>query len=198
MHEESQPMDRVSGSHNGRRDRPRNRRDSAERGAVVVEFALIAPLLILLVLGVATAGITYSRANGLSNAVREGARFGATADASAPVAAAWADNVISSVRGSQFDDPASETSVCVQIWRVGVGPIANTSKCSLPPGAPTLSAPTTAAARPAVPSGATGCVVRIIASRRLIIDTGFKRMRPVYVAASVSRYERKDKVSECK
>ena len=52
-----------------------------ERGAVAVEFALVLPLLVMLLLGIATTGLSYTHAIGVTNAVREGARFGATADA---------------------------------------------------------------------------------------------------------------------
>lgn len=49
------------------------------RGAVAVEFALILPLLAMLLLGIFTFGLTYSNHLGLTNTVREGARLGATA-----------------------------------------------------------------------------------------------------------------------
>jgi len=46
-----------------------------ERGASAVEFALVAPLLILLVFGIVEFGITYNRVQGLHAAAREGARL---------------------------------------------------------------------------------------------------------------------------
>jgi Flp pilus assembly protein TadG len=45
-----------------------------ERGASAVEFALIAPILILLVFGIVQFAITYNRVQGLHAAAREGAR----------------------------------------------------------------------------------------------------------------------------
>jgi hypothetical protein len=48
---------------------------SRERGASAVEFALVAPLLILLVFGIVEFGITYNRQQGLHAAAREGARI---------------------------------------------------------------------------------------------------------------------------
>src|ERR1700682_98490 len=54
------------------------RNGSGERGQSMVEFALVAPLLLLLVVG----GLDFSRAflvhNALTNSVREGARYGIT------------------------------------------------------------------------------------------------------------------------
>jgi Flp pilus assembly protein TadG len=48
---------------------------SRERGASAVEFALVAPLLILLVFGIVEFSITYNRQQGLHAAAREGARI---------------------------------------------------------------------------------------------------------------------------
>jgi Flp pilus assembly protein TadG len=56
--------------------RPRHRR--SERGAVFLEFALVLPLLMSLVLGIYTGGQAYTNKIGLVEAVREGARYGAS------------------------------------------------------------------------------------------------------------------------
>jgi Flp pilus assembly protein TadG len=53
------------------------RRAVDERGAVLVEFALIAPILILLVAGTIQFGIIYSQYQVLQGAAREGARCAA-------------------------------------------------------------------------------------------------------------------------
>lgn len=174
-------------------------RARAESGAAAVEFALVVPLLIMLLLGTISSGLSYSHSVGQNNAVREGSRFGATADASSAVASAWGDNVIQRVRDTQFDDPAPlKTTICVQLWKVGTGAIASTGKCSTPAGAPTLTLPLTATARPAVPANSTGtCVVRVLAARRFTINIGLARWDPVDVTSSVARYERKDKVAAC-
>lgn len=50
--------------------------DGSERGASLVEFALIMPLLFLLLLGTITGGLTLSRHNSTRNAVREATRYG--------------------------------------------------------------------------------------------------------------------------
>src|SRR4051812_20754999 len=117
---------------NGTRNR-RHRRDGT--GAAAVEFALVVPVLAMLLFGIITAGLSYSQALGLTNSVREGARFGSSSDASAAVAAQWADDVIARVRQTQFDDPNAASQVCVQLWKVGTGAIANTGKCSATGGA---------------------------------------------------------------
>lgn len=48
-----------------------------ERGAAAVEFALMVPILILLIFGIAWFGIGYNRKQGLQAAAREGARLAA-------------------------------------------------------------------------------------------------------------------------
>ncbi|MDQ0031397.1 TadE/TadG family type IV pilus assembly protein [Arthrobacter bambusae] len=47
---------------------------SSERGAVAVEFAILAPLLIMLLLGIMEFGRAYNVQVSLSNAAREGVR----------------------------------------------------------------------------------------------------------------------------
>ena len=167
-----------------------------ECGAVAVEFALVLPVLVILLLGITTSGISYSHAIGATNAVREGSRFGATADAGVP--ATWAADVIKRVRGTQFDDPTSETAVCVQLWKKGSGSLAGS--CSQGTVQPNLTLPTTETASPAVPAGlATGaCVVRVIAARNFTINIAVApAWNRVNVATSVARYERTDKVASC-
>ncbi len=51
-------------------------RRASERGAVAVEFAFIMPVLFALVFGIVAFGILFSQHLALSNAAREGARFG--------------------------------------------------------------------------------------------------------------------------
>ena len=92
-------------------------RRPCERGAVAVEFALVLPLLAMLLLGTVTAGLAYSESIGLTNAVREGARFGATTVESGT----WGTDVVARTRALQFDDGATppETTLCVELRKVG-------------------------------------------------------------------------------
>jgi Flp pilus assembly protein TadG len=52
------------------------RRGGGERGASLVEFALILPVFMMLVLGMFSGGIAYNRQIALRQAAREGARYG--------------------------------------------------------------------------------------------------------------------------
>lgn len=67
----------------------------SERGAIAAEFAIILPLLLLLVLGMVQLGLTYQRQEAVHAAAREGARVASlpsttTADACARSEAALA------------------------------------------------------------------------------------------------------------
>jgi Flp pilus assembly protein TadG len=159
--------------------RARSSRSRSQRGAAAVEFALVVPILVMLLFGITTAGLSYSHAIGVTNAVREGARFGATAATNA----SWASDVVSRVRATQFDDstdPAlSTTAVCVQLYKVGTGPsaIAGTSTCSTSVHTPPLDT----ASAPSVTGIASGtCVVRTWAARyfqiSLVVDSGSRQL----------------------
>ncbi|MBM3673586.1 MAG: pilus assembly protein [Actinobacteria bacterium] len=52
-------------------------RARGDQGAAAIEFALVLPVLILLVFGIASFGIGYNRKQGLQAAAREGARLAA-------------------------------------------------------------------------------------------------------------------------
>lgn len=177
-------------------------RKRSEHGAVAVEFALVLPILIMLLLGITTAGVSYAHALGVTNAVREGARFGATTDATS---ATWADDVIKRVRATQFDDdtdPATaDTAICVQLWKAGSGELLY--KCHQGDGSvsPALNRPMTFDAKPEVPDGlpADTCVVRVIAARNFTISTGvLPTWNRTAVSYAVARYERMDKYTTCK
>lgn len=66
----------------GRKEAPVGRwaalHDHSERGAQLVEFALILPILMALLLGIVTGGIAFSHNLSIDNAARETARYGAT------------------------------------------------------------------------------------------------------------------------
>ena len=50
---------------------------SEERGAALVEFALVVPFLMIMMCAIIDFGLMLHRINNLNSAVREGARFGA-------------------------------------------------------------------------------------------------------------------------
>lgn len=79
------------------------RRD--ERGAALVEFAVVLPILVLFVFGIVQFGLAYSARVELTNAVREGARTAAIGRSACPPAspepATFLDDcVVASTRGA--------------------------------------------------------------------------------------------------
>jgi Flp pilus assembly protein TadG len=61
-----------------RRYRRQGRTFAAERGTAVVEFAIVLPVLAMLIMGIFTGGFAYNNKQQITLAAREGARFGAT------------------------------------------------------------------------------------------------------------------------
>lgn len=56
------------------------RRMSARRGIVLIEIAVMMPLLLMLILGCLEYGWMFLKSQQITNAARQGARIGATAD----------------------------------------------------------------------------------------------------------------------
>lgn len=171
-----------------RRARMAGMRARGEGGAVAVEFALIVPVLVMLLLGMVTAGVTYSRGISMTNAVREGARFGAVGDSSSTT---WASDTISRIRVTQIDDSSSDTAICVQLWKQGTGEVK--VLCSQGNGSVSPALATADAAFPAVPTGLTTgtCVVRVLAARNYQVTLGiFPALKGTMKRGSVARYER--------
>lgn len=104
-----------------------------ERGAAAVEFALVAPLLLLLVLGIISYGYMLSFRQGLSQAAAEGARAAAVAPAGAAreeiaesaVADALGVKCGSSYLACSVSTPATCSADCLEVtltYRYGEDP----------------------------------------------------------------------------
>ena len=115
------------------------RRHRDDRGAAAVEFALVVPILLMLLFGVVTTAMTYSDHLSATNAVREGARYGAAADVSS---SAWATSVRDRVKQTYFNAGATVTDaqICVQLVKADGSTAAgqwNGGSCGTAPDAPT-------------------------------------------------------------
>lgn len=51
---------------------------TSERGAALLEFVVVLPVLLSILMGIVTSGAALNRSNSINNAARESARFGAT------------------------------------------------------------------------------------------------------------------------
>ncbi|HEV2809231.1 MAG TPA: TadE family protein [Acidimicrobiales bacterium] len=156
----------------------RQHRKAGERGAAMVEFALLLPLVMSLLLGIVTGGHAYFQKISIVDAAREGARYGASLkyDAASGGLATWEANVkerVVQLSGGQL----SAANVCVQL----VTPTGANLQCGVgdPPGSasdPTLLAP----AR----------LVKVSATKVATIETIFFTSNPTLSAKVVARYER--------
>ena len=97
-----------------------------EVGASAVEFALVAPLLIALLIGITTAGLTWNRSVSMNESVREGSRFGATTLSSA----SWGNLVRDRVVALSADG-LTTGQVCASLMKgPGLTPV-QTSTCTI-------------------------------------------------------------------
>lgn len=155
------------------------RRRSRERGASLVEFALLAPLLFALLLGMITGGLALSAKNSMTNAVREGGRLGATLPEGSDWSTDWATDVRSQVVELAGGDLEAD-EVCVQMLKVGTGTLGQICHSSI-----TSLAPTTPAT-----ASAGSCVVKVWARRGADLNVIFFSRELTLDAQAVGLYER--------
>lgn len=94
---------------------PMKRRD---RGASLVEFALILPVFVMLLFGMITGGLALNEKQQMTHATREGARYAATVPQgqtfNAPITD-WADAVESVLRDRSVEVLGAADDVCVSL-----------------------------------------------------------------------------------
>jgi hypothetical protein len=91
---------------------------SDDRGASLVEFALVAPILFSLILFLSTGAIAFNRQMSLNHASEEGARYGAVIPPNQTFdSGTWATNVRDLViqRAGGDLDPSTDATVCVSL-----------------------------------------------------------------------------------
>lgn len=164
------------------------RSGSRERGASLVEFALILPVFVVLIFGMITGGIALSQQNSVKNAVREASRFAAVSDTGTTAAEieAYLDGVIQQVEASATGDLSNSVDgkrICAAFTSDGATFISRTKVGSATPV-----------------SGATSCYAdglgtsrsrtQVVAERKAEIGAIFFEVPIDLSARSVSRYER--------
>jgi hypothetical protein len=159
------------------------RQADSERGTAMVEFALVLPLLMSLVLGLVTGGSAYNRKISMTNAVREGSRFAATL--SGPTATGWAADVQTRTAELATGDLSATSQVCVQLIKNGSVVVSGGYTYAA------LGSGCSAITPPAVSAAATDCVVKVWAAR-----VGQDKLQVIFfssnltlTAKSVARYE---------
>ena len=166
--------------------RCRPRRATGDEGAALVEFAIIMPLVFALFLGMFTGGISLSRRNSMTNAVREGARLGATL----PEDGAW----VAAVQGRVVQLAAGDLTsaqVCVQLVQKSDTSADIIRKSLLPAGCSGVTPPTLTG----VAEGE--CAVRVWASRTTVLQVVFFSQTITLDADAIGRYERSGVPATC-
>lgn len=96
-----------------------------EDGAALVEFSLVLPIIVILMVGSVSTGFALNRTNSLNNAAREGARFGATLPADNMVQ--WLNSVADVAEDSatgDLDDGVDGRTICVAyVYPSGAAPV---------------------------------------------------------------------------
>jgi Flp pilus assembly protein TadG len=144
-----------------------------EQGAVFLEFALVLPLLMSLVLGIFTGGAAYTNKIGLVEAVREGARYGASLPMGTGTDAltTWKDRVRNRVVDASGGDVAAG-DVCVEFVLPTGGTICG------------LADPAGASNEPSVH------LVKVSATRGAKMEFFFFTKNTTMLGKLVARYER--------
>ena len=151
-----------------------------ERGAAALEFALVVPFLLMLLLGTVTSALVYSNHLSATNAVREAARYGASSDAT--VGATWATSVQTRVQQVYFGvngAPPTDAQICVDLVSAAGAVLASDGG-------------TNCGSQPSLPSGmATGsCAVRVWMSHPERIQLAVTDLNLTIEADSVAYYGR--------
>jgi hypothetical protein len=142
-----------------------------------VEFALVLPLLVMLMLGIVTFGHAFDDKLSLTNGVREGSRFGA----SLPSHTGWQTEVVDRTRQLLFSSGTPAGLVICASLVDSTDTDVYASSCSLPAGS-----------EPPLPEGVEegGCVVKVWARRPARLDILLAQWDIDLTAQSVSLYER--------
>lgn len=166
-------------------------RRRTDQGTAAVEFALVFPLLIMLLIGMVTTGLVYFDHSSATNAVREAARYGAAADATTP--ATWSTSVRERLKQTYFNatSSAADDQICVDLVRADATGVITTVAGSAVTGANCGTAPT-----PPTTMAAGSCAVRVWLRKPEKIDlVVFPRMNFNIGAAAVAYYGRTVKAS---
>jgi Flp pilus assembly protein TadG len=96
----------------------RHKKLRGERGQTMTEFAIVLPIFLLLLLGIAQLGIAFNHYIQLTDATRAGARFGAPLDCSGTCDRT--DKVVTKVKASAANLDTAQVNVDVtSTWQPG-------------------------------------------------------------------------------
>ena len=151
-----------------------------DRGAALIEFALVLPVLAMLIVGLFSSAMIYDSNMSLTHSAREGARYGATVPEDQTFSTGtWADNVEALVR-QRGGDSLIAADVCVALVQ-GSPATAVSADHSTEPGA--------AACYDDSASGEEELRVQISASKKMTLDVVAFSREVTLTATASSRHE---------
>jgi Flp pilus assembly protein TadG len=165
-------------------------RRESERGAALVEFALILPIVVSLLMGLVTGGLAYNKKIAITDSVRGAARYGATLADSTTFATSVRDRLVQLSAGE-----LSGSDVCVQLIRGGSPNVVVRSWYA---SAANTSCPSTFGTAPATPTLSEGyCVVKVWGMKEAKLQAVLFNSDLRLKAGSVGAYERGTPAGAC-
>lgn len=165
-------------------------RRESERGAALVEFALILPIVVSLLMGLVTGGLAYNKKIAITDAVRGAARYGATRGDSSTFATNVRDRLVQLSAGE-----LSVSDVCVELIRGGSP---NTVERWWYASAANTSCPSTFGTAPTMPTVSDGyCVVKVWGMKEAKLQAVLFNSDLRLKAGSVAAYERGTPAGTC-
>jgi Flp pilus assembly protein TadG len=149
----------------------------------MVEFALILPVVVSLLMGLMTGGMAYNKKIAVTDAVRGAARYGATLGDSSTFAASVRDRLVQLSAGE-----LTGSDVCVELVRAGSP---NTVTRSWYASASNSACPAQFGTAPTTPTVSTGsCVVKVWGMKEAKLQAVLVNSDLKLKAGSVAAFER--------
>jgi Flp pilus assembly protein TadG len=184
--------DALSVRHRARRSIS-SRSGDADRGAAAVEFAILLPVFLMLAFGTLTGGQAYAHKIGLTQAAREGARYGATLPIP-PIPGQTIDDWLSQVRSATLAAAADDftvgqdsSSLCVAFIN---GQDATKDKKATVDTAGNMTSPVVGNCWDDTALGMTDNRVQVVINRQVEINIGLTAWHPMVTTRSVIHSER--------
>ena len=162
----------------------RRRGTRGDDGASLVEFALLSPVLVLLLLGMITGGVAIAQKNSMENATREAVRYGAVYPVIAGSETDFLEDVLDvavEAATGELKSTAPGRYVCASY----VNDDGDIFRVSVSSGAPSADTGTLC-----FTDGRSEERVQVLARRHGEIELLVRTLRPTLETQAVTRYER--------
>jgi Flp pilus assembly protein TadG len=173
-------IDRSSHTYRSRRARAAR----GDRGAVLIEFALVFPILAMLMLGTITGGFALNKKQQVTHAAREGARYAATVPSNQTfMSGTWAENVRDLIV-ERSDGDLSSSQVCVSLVQGSPATVVAVAANHSTTGQPCIAGQTYP-----VTASDVGLRVQVTATRPVTIELGLGSVQATINAKATAKAE---------